>query len=87
MSFTLSFNGKTENGKVYCESTRKSITQHFRDNVRPELAKVMGWREDKLRLFNSCQQEACFDVRTGHLPGEPWQEPAGCKASVNYEDI
>jgi hypothetical protein len=84
VNIRLFFNGKTEFGNVDCNGGLRNIAWYFKDNIRPSMAKVMGWAENKIRLFNSCQKQECFDNCKDYAPEKPWVEPKQCVTPEHY---
>lgn len=88
VTFSIRFNGVTANHKVDCESSRKSITKYYKYHVRSEVARIMSWKEEKMRFFYSCQEDkSCFNLLQGYRETGPWLEPGACKRPEKYEDM
>ncbi|KAF2818660.1 hypothetical protein CC86DRAFT_308748 [Ophiobolus disseminans] len=83
LNINVEFNGKTTNGKYYCEKNLPAYTKYFKENTKDKISKAMNWKSDKIFLFNSCQEDACFDTRERYTLGAPWVEPKGCSPPSN----
>ncbi|KAL5119803.1 hypothetical protein ACEQ8H_002164 [Pleosporales sp. CAS-2024a] len=79
LNFKMTFNGKTTSTRYHCINTLPRISQHFHDNVKSNMASVMGWHVDKIDYYNSCQPKACFDTSYGYDNYQHWVEPKGCQ--------
>ncbi|KAH3913421.1 hypothetical protein HBI56_083730 [Parastagonospora nodorum] len=78
LNVNVAFNGETTSKQYYCLGMRPYINEHYQKKIQPELEKVMSYDSSNVYFYNTCQEEACFDVRDGYWDGKPWKEPKGC---------
>jgi hypothetical protein len=60
-----------------CEGNLDKVKNHFKNEARGQIEKLMNWPHNSVVLFHSCVDDACFSVKNYHYQ-KPWEEPKGC---------